>query len=328
MKVIKGIVLLKFLLMFPVVMFAGLIPDTVINKNGADTTKVKHWKHKALYTFGLNQMAFSNWAAGGESSLSAKATTDYELKYTKKRFTFDHSAKLAFGMVGYIDKRVEKTDDKLDLSFALSHKWQKNLDFTGLILFKSQFANGYKYPDDSTLISSFMAPGYLTVSLGFNYKPVKKFQIFMSPVAGKLILVMNRELADKGAYGVKKAEVDTAGNILVHGQRYNGKLGLNIVTSYKGKISKNIDVNTVLNLYNNYIDPEISNRWNIDVDWDNRFIFSFNKFFATILYFHLKYDDDAVVPVYKMVDGEKVKVSESPKLQFKESIGLSFTYKI
>ncbi len=293
-----------------------------------DTVKKKRLTYKALYTFGMNQMAFSNWAAGGESSLSAKATVDYDLKYTKKKFTFDHTAKLAFGMVGYIDKRVEKTDDKIDLLVAFSHKWRKSWDLTGLIIYKSQFANGYKYPDDSTLISAFMAPAYLTTSIGFNYKPVKEFQVFLSPVAGKLTFVMNQALADKGAYGVTPAVTDSLGNIMVPGKNYQGKLGINIVTSYKGKLSKNIDVNTALNLYNNYIDPDPGNRWNIDVDWDNRLIFKFNSFFATILYFHLKYDDDAIIPQYKIIDGEKVKVSEGPKLQLKESLGLSFTYKI
>ncbi len=319
----------QILLLFPFWLQAS-VPDadTTQMEKMKDSVKAKHFSYKGLYTFGLNQMAFSNWAAGGEGSLSAKATMDYDLKYTHKKFIFDHSAKLAFGMVGYVDKRVEKTDDKIDMLLAFSRKWHKKWDFTGLIVFKSQFANGYKYPDDSTLISSFMAPAYLTVSLGFNFKPTKKFQLFLSPMAGKLTMVMNDELANKGAYGVRKAVVDTAGHILVPGKQYNGKLGMNIVTSYKGKIGKSIDVNTSLNLYNNYIDPDPGNRWNIDIDWDNRLIFSFTKFFATVLYFHIKYDDDAVIPGYKIIDGEKVKVSEGPKTQFKESIGLSFTYKI
>ncbi len=304
------------------------LSDTAKPAPANDTVKKKPLTYKALYTFGLNQMAFSNWAAGGESSLSAKATVDYDLKYTKNKFIFDHTAKLAFGMVGYIDKRVEKTDDKIDLLFAFSHKWKKSWNLTGLLVYKTQFANGYKYPDDSTLISTFMAPAYLTTSFGFNFKPVKEFQIFLSPVAGKLTIVMNQKLADKGAYGVTRAVVDSLGNIIAHGKNYQGKLGMNIVTSYKGKISKNIDLNTALNLYNNYIDPDPGNRWNIDVDWDNRLIFKFNNYFATILYFHVKYDDDAVIPQYEIIDGNKVKVSEGPKVQLKESLGLSFTYKI
>jgi hypothetical protein len=302
--------------------------DTTARSENADTTKIKHWTYKALYTFGLNQMAFTNWAAGGESSLSAKAGVDYELKYTKNRLTFDHTAKLAFGMVGYIDKHLEKTDDRIDLLFSLSHKVKKKWDITALLVFKSQFANGYKYPDDSTLISTFMAPGYITLSFGFNYKPVEGFQLFMSPLAGKLTIVVNDELANKGAYGVKKAVVDTNGIVLVPGDHYYGMLGMNILTSYRKRVFKNTHISTTLNLYNNYIDPDVSNRWNIDIDWDNRLIFTINKFMATILYFHLKYDDDAVIPTYKDIDGEKVKVSEGPKLQFKESLGLTLKYKI
>ena len=294
----------------------------------ASADSLKSWKFTSLNMLTINQIAFVNWAAGGESSLSAKVSTEYDLEYKKNKITFDHKGKLAFGLVGYIDKRIEKTDDIINLLWAVSYKTSKKWDLTGLLTFKSQFANGYKYPNDSTLISTFMAPGYFNLSVGFNFKPDDKFQIYMSPLAGKLTIVLDQELANKGAFGVKRAIVDTAGNIISGGENMLTEFGLNILTSYKHKVMKNIDLRTVLNFYNNYTDPNTSNRWNIDVDWDTRIVFTINKVFSSVLFVHLKYDHNTTFPEYEMVEGKQVIVSQSPKLQLKESFGLSFTYKI
>ncbi|MCF8349145.1 MAG: DUF3078 domain-containing protein, partial [Bacteroidales bacterium] len=245
-----------------------------------------------------------------------------------RKFTFDHQGNMAFGLVGYADNRIEKTDDKIELLIAFSHQTSKNWSLTALATLKTQFADGYKYPDDSTLISTFFAPAYLTISLGFNYKPNKEFQLFLSPLSGKMTFVKNEKLANIGAYGVKKAVVDTAGNVIVPGKQFLGEVGLNLLTTYKTEIMDNIKLNTALTLHNNYLDLDVSNRWNIDVDFDTRVIFSVNKLFSTILYMQLKYDHNALLPNYETIDGKKVEVSSSPKLQFKESFGLSVTYQI
>ena len=297
----------------------------------ADTTlndSVKPWKFSSLNMLTINQIAFVNWASGGESSLSAKVSTEYDLEYKKNKFTFDHKGKLAFGLVGYIDKNIEKTDDIINLLWAVSHKTSKKWDLTGLVTIKSQFAEGYKYPNDSIIISAFMAPGYLNISAGFNFKPNSSFQLFMSPLSGKLTFVLDQGLANKGALGVKAAVLDTSGAIIHKGENLLSELGISILTSYKHKIMKNIDLRTVLILYNNYTDPNANNRWNIDVDWDTRIVFTINKVFSSVLFVHLKSDHNTTFPEYEMIEGKQVIVSQSPKLQLKESFGLSFTYKI
>lgn len=300
--------------------------DTTATITNADT--IKKWSYKSLSLVSVAQNAFVNWSAGGESSLTGKAAIDYDIKYKKNRFIFNHSANLVFGLVGYIDKRVEKTNDKLNLAMSFSHKTSKNWSLANLITLKTQFANGYKYPDDSTLISTFFAPAYLIISVGFNYSPNDKFQLFWSPVSGKVTFVMNDALANRGSYGVKKAVVDSLGNIIAPGKHFLGEVGFNLVTSYKAELMKNIKLNTALTFHNNYLDFDIANRWNIDVDFDTRVVFSINHTFATILYVHLKYDHNAKFPNYETVGGEEVQVSESPKLQINESFGLGVTYQI
>lgn len=313
------------LLIFPLNSFA-FDADTTLPVTSSDS--LKRWTFNSLSLLSVTQNAFVNWSAGGESSLSGKAEFDYGLDYEKGNFKFSNSAILAFGLVGYIDKTVEKTNDKLNLGLSFSHKTSKKWSIANIVTLKTQFANGYKYPDDSTLISSFFAPAYLTVSFGFNYHPIDDFQLFLSPVSGKVTFVMNDELANRGAYGVKKADVDSLGNIVVPGEHFLGQMGISLLTSYKAQLMKNINLNTALTLHNNYLDFDAKNRWNIDVDFDTRVVFSINKIFATILYVHLKYDHNDKIPNYDMIEGEKVQVSASPKLQVNESFGLGVTYQI
>jgi hypothetical protein len=174
-----------------------------------------------------------------------------------------------------------------------------------------------------------MAPGYLTLSLGANFNPNQHFQIFLSPVSGKFTFVLNQELADKGAYGVKKAIYDTAGNLLQHGEKMRGELGINIVTSYNHTLMKNIQFTSILTLHNNFLEEDKSKIWIFDVDWDNKIIFKINKLFSTVFYFYLKYDKNAKFPVYKTnEDGEEIFIGNKAKVQIKESLGLSITLRI
>lgn len=318
-------VIILLLYVLPVSIMASQSDTT---NPGATPDSVKYWNFNSLSVLSIAQNAFINWAAGGESSLSAKGEFEYDLNYKKNKFSFDQKSDLVFGLVGYIDKRIEKTNDKIDLSVAFSHQISKNWSLSNLTTLKTQFADGYKYPNDSTLISTFFAPAYLTVSFGFNFKPSNKFQLFMSPVSGKMTFVCDDELANKGLYGVKAAERDTAGNIIKPGSHFLGRVGINLFTQYKAEIMKNINLKTALTLHNNYLDFDIHNRWNIDVDFDTRIVFSINKLFATVLYMHLKYDHNAKFPNYETIDGEEVVVSESPKLQINESFGLGVKYQI
>lgn len=307
--------------------------QAVLATSDADTTNApekeeSYWKKTAKLGFHFHQLSFSNWASGGESSASGKVNTEAKLKYKKDNFQFETGTKMAFGIVGYGDHRLEKTDDRIDLSTTLSYKAYKNWTYSTVISFKTQFADGYKYPNDSTIISSFMAPGYLNVSLGYRYKKTDVFELFLSPASGKFTFVNNQALANKGAFGVKPAIRDTAGVILTEGNRLLCEFGINLLANLSKEIADNIEVSSTLNLYNNYLDDDPDNRWNIDVDWETTVNFVINKRIQTVLIIQLKYDHDFNVPVYQMIDNEKVQIGEGPRLQFKESLGIGVTYNL
>ena len=150
----------------------------------------------------------------------------------------------------------------------------------------------------------------------------------MSPLAGKVTFVLDQYLANQGAYGVKKAVTDSLGNILVPGERTAGQLGINILSSYQANLMKNILFKTRINLYNNYLEEEPSKRWQLDMDWNNELSFKINKYFSTVLLVQLKYDPKTLFPVYETVDGVQQVVDQEARLQWKQSLGVSFLYSI
>ncbi|HFB61490.1 MAG TPA: DUF3078 domain-containing protein, partial [Bacteroidetes bacterium] len=123
--------------LFSANLMAALPADSLPEKK-ADTAKA--WKYTGRYAVMLNQIAFKNWASGGESSLSGRASVDYHLQYKKEKFSFDHTAHLAYGMVGYLHKRIQKTDDKIDLLFGVSSRFSKKWYFSSIVSFKTQFS--------------------------------------------------------------------------------------------------------------------------------------------------------------------------------------------
>ena len=279
------------------------------------------------YGLNINQLVLSNWAAGGENTFAGKAFASFTLLDHKKTFEQKLIGNFAFGIARFASKGIEKQDDKIDLTYSLSRNSMTQWNLSSIVTFNTQFANGYKYPNDSTVISTFFAPAYLTLSIGCSYKTKdERFQIYMSPVAGKVTFVMNQELADKGAFGVKKGYYDQD-SIWIPGEHIAPAIGVNVIINYKRSIGKNITYTTLLNTFYNYIERHDDDRLPIDVNWENTVNFMITKYISTILFVHLKYDHNTTFPVYDDIEGVQTVVDNVPKLQFKESLGIAFIHK-
>ncbi len=281
------------------------------------------------YGLNLNQLALSNWAAGGESSASIKAFANLNFTYRNKKSEQKLSGAFAFGTSRFSDKHLEKSDDKIDIQYSVAPITlnKSPLSFSMVSTFSTQFAEGYKYPNDSTMLSCFFAPAYLTLSGGYNYKTKNEnLHVYVSPIAGKATFVMNQELADKGSYGVKKGYYD-ADSIWVPGEHVAAAVGINVIVNYKQPIGKNITYTTMLNAFYNYVETKNdNNRLRLDFNWESTINFVISKYITTILFVHLKYDHNTLFPVYETVDGVETVVDNVPKLQFKESLGIAFVH--
>ena len=305
-----------------------IVSDTIYEDSDFDPSVINH-KFEGHLGVTLNQLAITHWAAGGESNGSGRISSNITYTHNRELFKYVVNGIFAYGMSNYTkDKRSEKSEDRCELSMTMSSNSNNDLTFTSIASLKTQFTNGYTYPNDSIPISRFFAPAYLNLSAGYNYNYNNILSVYISPIAGKITFVTDQKLADAGSYGVEAGywNVYDGDSLWVKGKNTLTELGINILIKYKQNFRNNISVFSTLNLYNNYMDPNRSNRWNIDVDWESGVKFTINKQISATLHIHMIYDDNIKFAITEIIDGKEI-TKQKPILQFKESLGISFLYK-
>jgi hypothetical protein len=295
-----------------------------------------HWKIGGILNANINQGSLQNWAAGGDHfSLSLGLMGNVYANYADRRNSWDNNIELAFGYLNTTSLGMRKSDDKINLYSKYGYRFSDHWYYSAMVSFRSQFANGYLYPDDSTVVSRFLAPAYVLASLGFNYKPADYFSIFMSPVTSRFVIVKNRTLADKGSYGVDSARYayyDNVRILLSRGRQVQYEFGPYVSMQFNKDVFENVNWTSRLDLYSNYL----RNPQNIDVYWTSLFNLKVNKFLTASLNTELIYDDDVKFVTYaKNADGtvktdpdtgEQVVLSKTARIQFKELIGIGFAF--
>lgn len=274
----------------------------------ADT--VKYWTTGGVFSLNMAQSSFTNWAAGGQNSIALNGLINITANYKKDKSAWDNTLTIGYGKMDQkgSDLGWVKTDDRIDFlskyGRAASEKWY----YSALVSFKTQMAPGYNYPNTTDKISDLMAPGYLLFSLGMDFKPSGSFSAFLSPLTAKNTFVLDDALSQAGAFGVEA------------GKRYRAELGAYANFIYnKEEIIKNVNFQSKLDLFTNYL----HNPQNVDISWENLFVLKVNRFISATVSTHLMYDDDILI---KVGEDEGTPVL-GKRLQFKEVIGVGFTYK-
>jgi hypothetical protein len=314
--------------LFPLFVSAQVIsPPSNDTMNVSDTTPKpvpKHWTRGGSFGLNFTQATFNNWAAGGENAVSGQALLNLFVGYKKDSTSWDNSADFAFGLVQQGKGFVRKTDDRIDLTskysrYAFDSVWY----YSALVGFKTQFIPGYTFEGDTarTLVSDFMAPAYTIFAVGLDYRPNKKFSLFMAPATGRMTFVLNQQLADSGAYGVKPAEFDAAGNKIQDGQFIRYEFGAYLRAQYKADIMTNVSLKARLELFTNYLDRAE----NIDINAECLISMKVNKFISASLNSQVIYDHDVLINVDKNRDG--VYDGRGPRLQFRQVLGVGFSVK-
>lgn len=259
------------------------------------------WVHSGVIQIGLNQGYLHNWAAGGEvvslavdGLFSGNITRLYHNQVWSN--SLDASYSLFYAYSNHFVPR--KVDDRIDFTskYGQKLKSQKNLYFTGLFNFKSQFTKGYDYsvPDfQNTPTSDFLSPGYLTLAVGMEYRKGSDISLFLSPLALRLTLADKKYTlrAPAGAYGVP------------YGKTSRLELGAYFSGRYVHDITPTIKYKTRLDLYANYLAKnrydstgtvlvKKDNPGNIDIFWDNLISIKLSKYFNLNLALTAIYDND------------------------------------
>lgn len=273
------------------------------------------WTHKGNIGLNFGQSSYTNWAAGGQNSVNGQGLFNYEIHYLKNKFKWDNTLNLGLGYSYYsFKKKPIKTDDKIEFTSLAGIKATEHLNYSAELAFRSQFAKGYNYElDSTTYISKFLAPAYISLGLGIEWVPNPHFSLYFSPITGRITIVNDEYLASIGAFGVNALDAnDTTQHAKSEKIRY--EFGARAVAKYQYPLAKNIDFNSKLELFSNYLNhPE-----RIDVDWQNMLVLKVNDWLNANLATHLIYDYD--IPFYTET-GDLIKGS---KVQFKEVLAIGF----
>lgn len=311
---------MKRFLLFLAVLPLGLSAQTSTDTATADTTAPKYWKYSGNGSLTFSQVSLTNWQAGGENSVSGNLLIALNADYSRGNWAWVNRLEIAYGL-NQQGSLLIKTDDRLELNSRIDRKWTEHWSFSGNLNFRTQFADGFKNPQDTARISAVFAPAYTTIGVGLTYKPDEKLQVFISPLTAKNTLVLDEALANAGAFGVEAAVVDTLGNVITKGKTSRWEIGGYINALYKTPLMENVDFQTKLDLYSNYA----NNPGNIDVNWETGLFMKVNKYITVNLTTQLIYDDDIKIPYDSTGDG--VADAAGPRTQFKQVLGVGFGYK-
>lgn len=269
----------------------------------------RSWRRGGNFNFFLQQVALKNWAGGGETALSYGSQVLLFADHITTRHTWENSLKTGFGLIKKQDEVTRKNVDFLILKSRYGNffapKWQLSASFD----FRTQYAPGYDFRLDPatktetrTLISDFMAPGYLQANLGITYRPGERFNATFSPLANKMTFVFNDSLSNAGAYGVEP------------GERLMYELGTSLSANMQRQLMENVNLKTNLLLFSSY--TEVTH---IDVFWDLFLDMKINRWLSANFTVQMIYDHD--------IDIEDGEGDFGPRIQLRNvlNVGLSFS---
>ncbi|TDW99404.1 DUF3078 domain-containing protein [Dinghuibacter silviterrae] len=244
------------------------------------------WTVGALLGLTFAQASSSNWAAGAQDfTMSLNTADNFWAFYKKGRVSWDNTLTANYGFTNTTDLGLQKSSDLFDLLSRYGYQLDSGKWFISAMFdFRSQFTNGYNYyknqqgKDSNQLISQFMAPAYILLSPGVQYKPKDWFSLFLSPVSARWIVSTNKTLAP--SFGI-----DTGKSVLF-------QFGAFASAIFNKSIAKNVVYTARLDLYSNYL----KNFGDIDVYSTNQIAMKVNKVLTATYNLNIIYDDNARRP--------------------------------
>lgn len=277
-----------------------------------------YWKLGMANSFILNQTHLSNWSKGGENSFSSMLDTRGTALYTNSetKIKWETIGRLRYGTTNTREHGFRTNTDLVEVNSQYNKVMRNKIDFSAVFYMKTQVAKGFNYPNDSVVVSKFLNPGTFTVGMGLEYKPFKNTTINFSALSYKNTFVLDTANINQTRHGVaadKRSRQEMGGQLVIR----------NTVSILDG-----LNMSNNIRLFSGYLDkPQ-----NVDVDWEINLDKQINWYFMVRLNFHFIYDDDVRFPLFDnnnepvlLPDGSQKRV---PKLQFKQFLGLTLSFKI
>ncbi len=202
------------------------------------TTPEYGWNHGLVAGLTLTQVAFTDWAQGGENALAYTLSVDGKSVDEEERSNWTNTYKFAFGQSRLGSQGLKKTDDVIDLSTVFIYKLGTYINPYAAASLKTQIAKGFLYPkpDSPVQVSAFFDPAFITQSAGVGYQPIKEVKTRLG--LGLREVVANKFSSiytdDKATQKLEKVTVDG---------------GMESVTNVEWQLEDNILFTTQLELF-------------------------------------------------------------------------------
>ncbi|MDR1156121.1 MAG: DUF3078 domain-containing protein [Bacteroidales bacterium] len=299
---------------------AAATATTGVGRDAKKLPDTLKWKKGGDISLNFSQTTLTNWTAGGENSLSLSSSANLFANYKKNKIIWENYAFFAYGIIKAGDRKSVKNSDQINIGSRIGYQMAKSWYYTAAMLGKTQFAPGYKYTSTDTIrISNFLAPAYLYLSLGLDYKPSGKVSISFAPAMGKATFVRFDDPVILSSSGITQDLID-------QGKKARYEFGGGIVFNLNGNFfSKKVTYISQLELFSNYLEkPQ-----NVDVVWDFQFRIAITKFVAANVRLNMIYDDNQkTFRKEPQPDGSSKDMPHGAKLQVKEyfEIGLFYVF--
>ena len=274
-----------------------------INMNDYDLVQQEHvdmifpdWDLDGITNLQFNQgFISSNWARGGESSLSTLWNIRYSADYTYgNQISWANDLEYKIGILKSGDKKLRKNEDKLEINSKFGSNAINNWYYSALLNFQTQFFTGYNYPNTEEPISGFLAPAHLVFSIGMDYNPKEKLTILLSPISSKFTMMRDTVKFDQTKFGIPES------------QKVKKELGAYLKSIFTLNFNNDISMENKVNFFINYLEKHET----LDIDYEITLNMEVTELINTRINTHLIYDKDV-----------------SPRIQFKENLSVGISYK-
>jgi hypothetical protein len=261
-----------------------------------DTSGVKKdtlWTPKGVVGINLSQVAFSNWAQGGQNSLSFTFFSLLGLDYIGDPWKWRNSLKFAYGRTKIGEEEYRTNDNELFFESTLIYHIGWAVSPYAGVTARTAVTKGFDYSlEPAVQIVDFMDPFFLTEAVGFIYDRIPNFST-------RLGVGMKQTWADQFAPRYT-ADADTTNGL----EKFKNETGIESVTEYKWEFLENMSYYSYLRLFGTFDDMSV---W--DVRWDNIIAAKVNDYISVTFNVLLIYDED-----------------ESIQRQLKEALQLGISY--
>ncbi len=278
----------------------NLLPDSLREPEVAkvDTS----WKKKIEFGANLNQSSFSNnWTGGSVNSIAVGGHLNAVLRYKKGKDSWRNDFQAQYGIVRNEGQGSRKSVDRLFFDTKYGRDISEHWSLIGGVNFLSQFTDGFEFSEgpagnpELRKVSGFLAPAYLTESIGFEYEPTDYFFVSISPGAIRHTIVndLNLYKTFPKNYGVPI------------GQRVRTEVALlQLVADFDKEVAKNLNLKFRYTMYANVRELDA-----IDHRLDVNLTAKINKYWNVNVGAIVVYDQD-----------------QSLKIQFAQSLSIGFLY--